>query len=122
MKKILLTSAFLLFISYFSFAQVKTRSYLVDPKLAPREHNVDFKHMRLEVFFDAAKGLVKGKVTHRFSPLQPKVDSIVLDAVNIRVKELTLNGKPVNWRGAEIVIRSLPAVLSMPRPGPGTTP
>jgi hypothetical protein len=34
----------------------------------------------------------------------------------------SLNGKPVNWRAGEIVIRSLPAVLSTPRPGAGTAP
>jgi hypothetical protein len=34
----------------------------------------------------------------------------------------SLNGKPVNWHDGEVVIRSLPAVLSMPRPGAATTP
>jgi hypothetical protein len=33
-----------------------------------------------------------------------------------------LNGKSVNWHSGEIVIRSLPAVLSVPRPGAGSTP
>jgi len=96
MKKILLAGFCLTTI--ISFAQIKTRDYIIDPKLAPREHNVDFKHMRLEVSFDPAKGLVIGKVTHRFSPLQPKVDSIVLDAINITVKEITLNGKPTKYK------------------------
>ncbi|MFZ0869111.1 MAG: discoidin domain-containing protein [Rhodanobacter sp.] len=34
----------------------------------------------------------------------------------------SLNGKSVNWRAGEIVIHSLPAVLSIRRPGTGTTP
>jgi hypothetical protein len=34
----------------------------------------------------------------------------------------SLNGKSVDWHGGEIVIRSLPAVLSIPLPGAGTAP
>ena len=80
------------------FSQVKTRTYIVDPALAPREHNVDFKHMRLEVSFDAPKGLVKGRVTHTFSPLWPQVDSIFLDAPKILIKDVAVNGKPAKFR------------------------
>ncbi len=87
-----------LFLVSTALAQDKTRSYLTDPKLAPREHNVDFTHLRLEVSFNPEQGLVKGKVTERFVPLRQVVDSIVLDAVNIRVKEVLLNGKAVSYR------------------------
>jgi hypothetical protein len=34
----------------------------------------------------------------------------------------SLNGKSMNWRDGEIVIRSLPVVLRLPRPGAGSTP
>ncbi|MGL4597527.1 MAG: hypothetical protein ACRCYO_08370, partial [Bacteroidia bacterium] len=74
------------------------RSYLNDNAWAPREHNVDFLHMRLEVNFDVAQGLVKGKVTHRFTPLQQKVDSIWLDGPGIRILEASVNGKAVSYR------------------------
>jgi len=43
------------------FSQVKTRSYIVDPQGWPRDHNVDYTHLRLDVSFDAPKGLVKGQ-------------------------------------------------------------
>jgi aminopeptidase N len=85
-------------------AQHKTRSYLVDPQLAPREHSVDFKHMKLEVSFEPAKGLVKGKVTHVFIPLQPKVDSIWLDAPFIEIKEVSVNGSVARYRKNELGI------------------
>lgn len=80
------------------FSQVKTRSYIFDPLLAPREHTVDFQHMKLEVFFEPQIGLVKGKVTHYFIPLRQKTDSIVLDGINIDVKEILLNGKTAKFR------------------------
>jgi hypothetical protein len=34
----------------------------------------------------------------------------------------SLNGKSMNWRDGEIVIRNLPAVLRLPRPGADSTP
>ncbi len=69
------------------------RSYLDDGAWAPREHNVDFTHMNLNVSFDVTTGLVKGKVTHRFTPLQAKVDSIWIDGPGIKILTATVNGK-----------------------------
>jgi aminopeptidase N len=69
------------------------RSYLDDGAWTPREHNVDFIHMNLNLSFDVTNGLVKGKVTHRFTPLQAKVDSIWLDGPGINVIDASVNGK-----------------------------
>jgi aminopeptidase N len=104
MKRILTVAA--LFMSVVSFAQFvgtgsfegKKRTYLDDGAWAPRERNVDFKHMRLEVSFETSQGLVKGKVTHRFSPLRDKVDSIWLDGVDMRILDATINGKAAKTR------------------------
>ena len=102
MKKLVFVAC--IFILNFSFlivncsAQVKTRTYMNDPLLAPREHNVDFQHLKLEVAFDPQKKLVKGKVTHYFTPLRQKIDSIVLNGVNMDIKEVALNGKPAKFR------------------------
>lgn len=74
------------------------RTYLDDEAWAPREHNVDFIHMRLELSFDVKAGLVKGKVTHRFTPLQQRVDSIWVDGPSIRILEASVNGKQVTYR------------------------
>jgi aminopeptidase N len=82
-------------------AQQKTRSYLVDPQLAPLEHNVDFKHLRLELAFEPEKGLVKGAATLIFTPLQEKVDSIRLDAPQLDIKDVQLNGKTVSFKTDE---------------------
>jgi aminopeptidase N len=79
-------------------AQVKTRSYITDPAGPPREHNVDMQHMRAELSFEPEKGLVKGKVTHIFMPLLPKVDSIFLDAPGINIKDVSVNGKKAEFK------------------------
>jgi aminopeptidase N len=85
-------------ISIQSYSQIKVRSYIQDPLLAPREHNVDMLNMRLEISLEPAKGLVKGKVTHIFNPLRPTVDSVFLDAPGITIKEVTVNGKPAKFK------------------------
>jgi aminopeptidase N len=111
MRKIAYSLVALLFLNTIQ-AQVKTRTYTVDPQLAPREHAVDFQHMRLEVAFEPAKGLVKGKVTHQFTPLLPKVDSLVVDATGMLIKEVTLNGRKAIFRntGKQLVITAIPAL------------
>ena len=102
MKKLIFAVCFTTFCSSFfnsnCFAQVKIRSYINDPLLAPREHTVDFQNLKLEIAFDPQKKLVKGKVTHTFKPLRPKTDSIILDGINLNIKTALLNGKPAKFR------------------------
>ena len=107
MKRIPLLLCFALVTSAL-FSQVKTRSYIVDAQLAPRDHNVDFQHLRLEVSFDAPNGLVKGKVTHVFTPLRATVDSIWLDAIEMRFKSVQLNGKDVKYKNDSAGISIFP--------------
>lgn len=96
--RISLSAVFILLVSGTSFAQTEVRTFLNDPLLAPREHNVDFQHLKLDVSFEPAKSLVKGKATHYFTPLRQKVDSVVLDAINMNIKEVALNGKEAKFR------------------------
>jgi aminopeptidase N len=76
----------------------KKRVYIDDEAQVPREHNVDFQHMRLVVEFEPAKRLVKGKVTHRFMPLRTQVDSVWLDGPGIVIKTAEVNGKTARFR------------------------
>jgi aminopeptidase N len=92
----------------FIAGQTKNKVYLYDPGAVPREHNVDFERMRLEVEFEPEKGLVKGKITHFFSPLREKVDSIFLDGRGIIMKEAKLNGIPVKYKVNEAGITFFP--------------
>lgn len=102
MRKILL--AFAVLMSVTATAQVRTRTYINDALLAPRDRNVDFTNLRLDLSFETAKGLVKGKATHTFVPLRPKVDSVFVDGIRMTVKKLTVNGKDARYRADSIGI------------------
>lgn len=97
-----------LFGSSITFAQVKNKIYAFDPGASPRERNVDFERMRLEVEFEPEKSFVKGKITHFFSPLGQKVDSFFLDGPGIVVKEAKLNGQIIKFRTNENGITFFP--------------
>lgn len=71
--------------------------YVRDPNASPREHNIDIERQKLEVEFEPAQGLVKGKVTHSFTVIQQRVDSIFFDAPDIRIKEATLNAQAMRF-------------------------
>jgi aminopeptidase N len=65
--------------------------------------------MRLQVTFEPEKGLVKGNITHYFTPLRTQVDSFFLDGPGINVKSATLNGKPVTFKTTPDGISFFPA-------------
>ncbi|MCF8255294.1 MAG: M1 family metallopeptidase [Bacteroidia bacterium] len=75
----------------FGSAQNSFNSYLKDATTS-REHSLDILKMRVEVSFDAQKGLVKGKVLHQFKVLQKSVDSVFFDAPGIQFSSVKLNG------------------------------
>ena len=89
----------LVLISQLAVAQsnVKPRALPYDPVSVPREHPLDFQHLRLEISFDEAKGLVKGLVNHRFKVLQQKVDSVFLDAPNINIQEIKFRNQALKF-------------------------
>mgnify|MGYP003672109607 FL=1 len=86
------------FTAFFAEAQVSTRNYYEDEGLVPREQSVDFTHLKLEVSFVPEEKLVIGKVTEDFTVLQKEIDTLFLDAVNIRFKSILLNEKEVRYR------------------------
>ncbi len=79
-------------------AQEKIRSYINDPNWDMRDHPLDMLHLRAEVTFDAPNGIVSGIVTERFRPLRSKVDSFYLDGPSIRIREVSLSGKPIRYK------------------------
>ncbi len=100
MKNVLLYST--IFVISFQLssitAQVRTRSYITDKELEPRDHNVEFTHLRLNVQFEPIKKIVKGDVILAFTPLRKKTDSIWLDGIQMTIVKLTLNGREVKYR------------------------
>ncbi|MGB6648691.1 MAG: M1 family metallopeptidase, partial [Bacteroidota bacterium] len=69
-----------------------------EPTYKPPEHPVDMEHMRLEVSFLPRQGIVRGRVTHIFTPLRERVDTIFFHGPGIRVSEATLGGKPAEFK------------------------
>lgn len=90
-------------------AQTPIRAYVGgDPALAPRDHSLDFTHLRLEITPEPATGAVKGKVTEYFTPLRPSVDSFFLDGIQMTIRSISLNGEPVPYRSDSAGITILP--------------
>lgn len=78
----------------FSFATTSDSavSRLTDVDGRYREHNCDFTNISLDLHFDAKEGKVMGKETLLFSPIQPEIDSVYLDAPGIIIKNIGLDG------------------------------
>lgn len=100
MKKNILLFTIAINLTAICFAQYPKRVYIDDNTRAVREHPLDMQHLRLEVSFEPQKGLVKGKVTHFFTPLWQKVDSFFLDGPGIIIKEAKLNGKNIRYQNS----------------------
>ncbi len=110
MNRFLLLAVLVVIAIYPSSAQFfHTETHYTEPFAEPREHPIDIKRMTVEVSFDAPKGVVKGKVTHVFTPLQRKVDSIFFDAIKISISSATLNGKPVRFVSTDTSVMVYPS-------------
>lgn len=99
MKKFFLL--FVFFLPFKNFARNHFFTVPVDPEKNYREKQVDMISMRLMVDFVPDSGLVKGEVTHLFSSLRNKVDSLFFDAPGIRFSKVSHNGKTVNYKTDE---------------------
>lgn len=71
--------------------------HVKDPKARYREHNVDFKHMLLEVEFDMKTSTVFGLVHYSFVPKQQKVDTLFLDAPSIKIDYVLVDGDTTSF-------------------------
>lgn len=110
MRRLLLLLALFICSSVAGFGQFfHTESHYTEPLGEPREHPIDISRMTLKVEFDAPKGIVKGAVTHLFTPLRRNVDSIVFDALKITIKSATLNGKSLRFRSTDSTVIVYPS-------------
>lgn len=75
----------------------QNRIYVKDKKLMPREHNVDMTHLFLDIKFEPVIGKVIGNVSLSFTPLLSKIDTLYLDAPNIQVHSIKMEGKEVSF-------------------------
>lgn len=95
MKKIF--SLFLTAFSITAFGQPIVNSYLKD-NTTYREHSLDITYMKLDVSFKENEGKVIGKVSHSFTVLQQKVDSVFFDGPGIKISKSTLNGQELKFK------------------------
>lgn len=92
-----LTVTFLL--SFFTMAHAQhTDCYVADDNASAREHLVDMQHMLLDVNFKPNEGTVQGVVNYQFTALRKTVDSLFLDAPDITISQILLDGQEVKHR------------------------
>ncbi|MDP3928128.1 MAG: M1 family aminopeptidase [Bacteroidota bacterium] len=101
--------ALLIFSAFLGSAQHTYNSYNKDATTY-REHALDMIKMKVEVAFEPAAGLVKGKVTHQFKVLQKKVDSVFFDGPGIDILSATFNGKSLTYKTVPSGIWVFPAM------------
>ncbi|MCM4168292.1 aminopeptidase [Arenibacter sp. H213] len=70
---------------------------LVSGLAAQHQDKVIFTHGKVEIFVDAPKKTLKGRVTYRLKILQ-NLDTVFLDAQNLEIETVLLNTKNVTFR------------------------
>lgn len=95
-----------------AFSQDTSICYLRDAGGRIREHNVDFTRMKLDVKFNTKEGKVLGKVQYDFSPIQFVVDTLFLNAEDMEIKKVLLDGKetPYSTDSTGVTIRFMQAM------------
>ena len=86
-----------LFIIFFiSFLQSETISYQSTP-----DRNVDFHHSIIDISLDFQSEKVVGKVSHIFTPLSSNLSNLDIDAEDMIVRRVRLNGKDIPFFQSE---------------------
>src|SRR5688572_21981871 len=63
-----------------------------------RDRDVDLRHVVLDLALDFEARSISGRATHVLKPLRPDVRHVRLDAVDLDVTEVRLNGTAVPFR------------------------
>lgn len=71
--------------------------YVKDDRASERDHQIDVSHMKVDVEFEVKLGKVIGEVTHTFTSLREKIDTLFFDAPGIEIESAELNGKKVKF-------------------------
>jgi len=106
--RIILIIAFFAMSFFNLHAQLRTTNFIEDNASVPRDHQLDFTKIKVALSFDAPKGIVIGKVNYQFNSLRPSVTSFFLDGIKMQVKEITLNGKTVQYNTDSAGIKVMP--------------
>ncbi|UTW61386.1 hypothetical protein KFE98_15390 [bacterium SCSIO 12741] len=79
-------------------AQDQLSCYVKDPKKDARERFVDFKHAHIDLRFVPDSGRVNGSVRLKFEVLRPQLDSLYLDATQMKVHLLQADSSESKYR------------------------
>jgi aminopeptidase N len=76
------------------------------PRRYARDREVDVRHVLLDLTVDLEGRKLAGTVTHRLTPLRPGVARLGLDAVELDITAVTLDGRDVGFRhdGRRLVV------------------
>ncbi len=112
MNKFLAGTIVLCFLQVNAQSDFSTATHYIEANSEPREHTIDIERTRVEFSFDAANGLVKGRVTHAFSPLRATLDKLEFDGIDLRISEVLVNGKKAEFEndGKTITVKLSPAL------------
>lgn len=86
-----------LLFAFKGIAQDSAICYLRDDNGRIREHNVDFVSMKLSVKFNVMEGKVFGNVLYKFKPIQYVVDTLFLNAPEIKINKVLFNNQTVKF-------------------------
>ncbi len=67
------------------------------PSQRTRDREVDIHHIKIDVSVNIEAGMVKGNVTHIFSPFSSSLDAFSLDAEDMEIRRVRLNGKDISF-------------------------
>ena len=98
MKQLLSIALFFGAISFTKAQHNDLMCYHDDPGRHERNRNIDVLHMKLAVSFNPQEATVFGVVTHQFKCLQDAVDTLFLDAPDIKADSVWLDGKFITHR------------------------
>lgn len=91
----------ILFLAVSTYAQEDLLCRHFDEKGRTRERTVDFESMVLNINFETANKKVLGEVVYQFKPIRKTINYLLLDAPEIVVNEVLLDGKPCSFNSLE---------------------
>ena len=91
----------LLILSSSSYAQEDILCRHFDENGRTRERTVDFESMVLKLNFEIANRKVLGEVVYQFKPIRKTIKQLLLDAPEIKVEQVLLDGKDCQYKSLE---------------------
>ncbi|MFH1319989.1 MAG: M1 family metallopeptidase [Bacteroidota bacterium] len=97
---------FLVSFLQYGYSQDKTTTYIWDPSYEFQDRDIELYHMNADLKIKPFDTLVAGVVTFKFKTLREKIDSIVFNVPELKIKEIKINGANAEFKmsGNNVVI------------------